>query len=154
MKGIQEMLIAYKRDYRRGYYNHYQSYKRLKSENADINSRRLLLIYSVECGLKYKLLDRWNEKNPQKILEGTDDKKIKMLKSHNLERILKELGQQGNFKFPRLKTAHRNIVDAETYHQLYRYCINTQERQLDKEEKIEDSLNDIACWIKEGMRRQ
>ncbi|KAI4451088.1 hypothetical protein C823_005637 [Eubacterium plexicaudatum ASF492] len=86
-------------------------------------------------------------------MEGTDDKKIKMLKSHNLERILKELGQQGNFKFPRLKTVHKNIVDTETYHQIYRYCINTQEKQLDKEEKIEDSLYDIACWIKEGMRR-
>lgn len=81
----------------------------------------------MECGLKYKLLDKWNEENPQKILEGTDDKKIRILKSHNLERILKELGQQGNFKFPRLKTVHRDIVDAESYHQLYRYCIKTVE---------------------------
>jgi len=76
------------------------------------------------------------------------------LKSHNLERILKELGQQGNFKFPLLKTVHKGIVDQESYHQFYRYCIETQEKQLDKEEKIEASLNDIACWIKEGMRRQ
>lgn len=148
------MLIADKRDYRKGYEKHYQSYKRLKGENADICSRRLLLVYSVECGLKYKLLDKWNEENPQRILEGTDDKKIKILKSHNLERILKELGQQGNFKFPRLKTVHRDIVDAESYHQFYRYCINTHENQSDKEGKVEDLLNNIACWIKEGMRRQ
>lgn len=148
------MLIADKRDYRKGYEKHYQSYKRLKGENADIYSRRLLLVYSVECGLKYKLLDKWNEQNPQKILAGIDDKKIKILKSHNLEKILKELGQQGNFKFPRLKTVHRDIVDAESYHQFYRYCINAYEKQLDKEEKVEDALNDIACWIKEGMRRQ
>lgn len=148
------MLIADKRDYRKGYEKHYQSYKRLKGENADIYSRRLLLVYSVECGLKYKLLDKWNVENPQKILESADDKKVKILKSHNLEKILKELGQQGNFIFPRLKTVHRDIVDAESYHQFYRYCINTNENQLDKEEKVEDSLNDIACWIKEGMRRQ
>lgn len=148
------MLIADKRDYRKGYEKHYQSYKRLKGENADIYSRRLLLVYSVECGLKYKLLDKWNEQNPQKILAGIDDKKIKILMSHNLEKILKELGQQGNFKFPRLKTVHRDIVDAESYHQFYRYCINAYEKQLDKEEKAEDVLNDIACWIKEGMRRQ
>lgn len=68
------MLIADKRDYRKGYEKHYQSYKRLKGENADIYSRRLLLVYSVECGLKYKLLDKWNEQNPQKILAGIDDK--------------------------------------------------------------------------------
>ena len=147
------MLIADKRDYRKGYEKHYQSYKRLKGENADIYSRRLLLVYSVECGLKYKLLDKWNEQNPQKILEGIDDKKIKILKSHNLEKILKELGQQGNFKFPRLKTVHRDIVDAESYHQFYRYCINAQENQSGNEEKVEASLNDIACWIREGMRR-
>lgn len=148
------MLIADKKDYRKGYEKHYQTYKRLKCANADVNSRRLLLVYSVECGLKYKLLDKWNEENPQKILEGTDDKKIRILKSHNLERILKELGQQGNFKFPRLKTVHRDIVDAESYHQFYRYCIKLQEKQSDEGEKVEDSLNDIACWIKEGRRRQ
>lgn len=148
------MLIADKRDYRKGYEKHYQSYKRLRDENADRNSRRLLLVYSVECGLKFKLLDQWNEKNPQKIFEGKDDRKKNILKSHNLEKILKELGQEGNFKFPRLTTVHKNIVDADTYHQLYRYCIKTREKQSDMEEKVEDSLNNIACWIKEGMMRQ
>ena len=70
MKGTAGMLIADQKDYRKGYEKHYQSYKRLKDENADINSRRLLLIYSVECGLKYKLLGKWNEKNPRKILNN------------------------------------------------------------------------------------
>lgn len=147
------MLIANKRDYRKGYEKHYQSYKRLKSINADIYSRRLLLVYSVECGLKYKLLDKWEENDPRKILEGADNKKIKVLKSHNLETILKVLGQQGNLKFPRLKTSHGDIVDAESYHQFYRYCIKAQEKQLNEEEMIEDLLNNIACWIKEGMTK-
>lgn len=145
------MLIADKKDYRRGYKKHYQLYKRLKGENSDINSRRLLLVYSVECGLKYMLLDKWNEENPQKILDGDDDKKKDILKSHNLEKILKELGQQGIFKFPQLETVHRDIVVTETYHQLYRYCIRTQEKQQDKEEKMEESLNSVAGWIEEGM---
>ena len=145
------MLIADKRDYRRGYEKHYQSYKRLKSENADINSRRLLLVYSVECGLKYKLLDKWNEENPKNILDSNDSRKKDILTSHNLEKILKELGQQGNFRFPQLATVHKNVVVAETYHQLYRYCIRTQEKQQDKEEKMEETLNNVACWIEEGM---
>lgn len=148
------MLLADKRDYRRGYEKHYQLYKRLKNDNSDVNSRRLLLVYSVECGLKYKLLDKWNEENPQRILDGKDEKKKDILTSHNLEKILKELGQQGNFKFPQLKTVHKNIVSTEGYHQLYRYCIKIQEKQLDKEKKIEDTLYDVACWIKEGMRRK
>ena len=145
------MLIADKKDYRRGYKKHYQLYKRLKDGNSDINSRRLLLIYSVECGLKYLLLDKWNEHNPQNILGSSDERKKEILKSHNLEKILKELGQQGNFKFPQLETIHKNTVSSETYHQLYRYCIRTQETQQDKEGKIEESLDNIACWIEEGM---
>lgn len=145
------MLIADKKDYRRGYKKHYQLYKRLKDENSDVNSRRLLLVYSVECGLKYMLLDRWNEENPVNILEGKDNRKKDILKSHNLEKILKELGQQGNFKFPQLETVHKDTVISETYHQLYRYCIRTQEKQQEKEEKFEKSLSDVACWIEEGM---
>ena len=145
------MLIADKKDYRRGYKKHYQLYKRLRDEQSDVNSRRLLLVYSVECGLKYMLLDKWNEENPQNILKGDDDRKKDVLTSHNLEKILKELGQQGIFKFPQLETVHKNIVISETYHQLYRYCIRTREKQQDKEKKLEESLNNVACWLEEGM---
>ena len=145
------MLIADKKDYRRGYKKHYQLYKKLKDDNSDINSRRLLLVYSVECGLKYMLLNKWNEENPKSILDSNDDRKKDILKSHNLEKILKELGQQGIFKFPQLETVHKNRVTSEAYHQIYRYCIRTKERQQDKEKKLEESLNNIACWIEEGM---
>lgn len=81
------------------------------------------------------LLDKWNEENPKNILDSNDSRKKDILTSHNLEKILKELGQQGNFSFPQLATVHKNVVVAETYHQLYRYCIRTQEKQQDKEEK-------------------
>jgi hypothetical protein len=145
------MLVADKKDYRRGYKKHYQLYKRLREGNSNVNSRRLLLIYSVECGLKYMLLDKWNEENPKNILDSNDSRKKDILTSHNLEKILKELGQQGNFRFPQLATVHKNVVVAETYHQLYRYCIRTQEKQQDKEEKMEETLNNVACWIEEGM---
>ena len=145
------MLVADKKDYRRGYKKHYQLYKRLREGNSNVNSRRLLLIYSVECGLKYMLLDKWNEENPKNILDSNDSRKKDILTSHNLEKILKELGQQGNFRFPQLATVHKNVVVAETYHQLYRYCIRTQKKQQDKEEKMEETLNNVACWIEEGM---
>lgn len=145
------MLIADKRDYRKGYKKHYELYKQLKSNNSDVNSRRLLLIYSVECGLKYMLLDKWREENPQKIFESKDENKKQILKTHNLEKILKELGQQGNFKFPQLETLHKDYAGADTYHQLYRYCIKILPKEQGKEEKLEETLKNIACWIEEGM---
>ena len=70
------MLVADKKDYRRGYKKHYQLYKRLREGNSNVNSRRLLLIYSVECGLKYMLLDKWNEENPKNILDSNDSSKM------------------------------------------------------------------------------
>lgn len=123
----------------------------MREGNSNVNSRRLLLIYSVEIGLKYMLLDKWSEENPKNILDSNDSRKKDILTSHNLEKILKELGQQGNFSFPQLATVHKNVVVAETYHQLYRYCIRTQEKQQDKEEKMEETLNNVACWIEKGM---
>lgn len=147
----KKMLLADKKDYRRGYKKHYQLYLRLKNANSDTNSRRLLLVYSVECGLKYMLLDKWNERTPEHILNGADDRKKDILKSHNLEKILKELGQQGNFKFPRLETIHKNVASSESYHQICRYCIRLRDRQQEKEKKMEETLNSVAYWIEEGM---
>lgn len=110
-----------------------------------------MLVYSVECGLKYLLLDKWNEENPQVILDSEDNRRKKILKTHNLEKILKELGQQGNFNFPLLKTVHKDMVTSETYHQLYRYCIRTQDEQRTGEEHVEETLYNVACWIAERM---
>ena len=143
------MLVANKQDYRKGYKKHYELYRHLHSRKSNVNSRRLLLIYSVECGLKYMLLDRWHETNPRNILEGYDEQKKRILKSHNLEKIVKELGQQGNFKFPQLKTVHGNSVSSEEYHQLYRYCIRIEEGERKKEAELEDVLEQVAIWIDE-----
>ena len=145
------MLIADKRDYRRGYKKHYELYKRLQENSSDVNSRRLLLIYCVECGLKYKLLDKWRELDPKKLFDSADKKKQSILKSHNLEKMLKELGQQGDFKFPQIETIHKNLVVSETYHQFYRYCIRIQEDDQNKEKELEETLKNVARWIGEGM---
>ena len=51
------MLIADQKDYKTGYKKHLETYKKLKTSNSDIKSRRLLLCYLVECGFKYMLLN-------------------------------------------------------------------------------------------------
>ena len=145
------MILADKRDYKQGYRKHYVTYKRLRDDNDDLNSRRLLLVYSVECGLKYLLLDKWHEENPKNILEGKDEKKKNVLKTHNLDRILKELGQQGVFKFPQLLTIHNDSIIIENYHQLYRFCIRIKEKDKSVESVYEEELRKIANWIEEGM---
>lgn len=145
------MILADKKDYKQGYKKHYSAYNKLHNMNASINSKRLLLSYCVECGLKYLLLDKWHEENPKKIIENNGDSRKDVLTSHNLEKILKELIQQGTFKFPQMTTVHQDNITSDSYHQLCRYCIRVKENDKDKEIRYEDELRKIAEWIKEGM---
>ena len=84
-------------------------------------------------------------------MEGKDEKKKNVLKTHNLDRILIELGQQGVFKFPQLLTIHNDSIIIENYHQLYRYCIRIKEKDKSVESVYEEELRKIANWIEEGM---
>lgn len=56
----------------------------------------------------------------------------------------------GNFKFPQLKTLHQDYAGSDAYHQLYRYCIKLPLEEQAKEKQLEETLNNIACWIEEG----
>lgn len=145
------MILADKRDYKCGYNKHYAAYKQLYIDNATIRSRRLLLIYSVECGLKYLLLDKWNEDSPVSIIRDNNDTRHYIIRTHNLEKILKELGQAGTFSFPQLKTNHGDTVVSDNFHELCRYGINIQEVDRSKEEKYEEELKKLAEWINERM---
>lgn len=145
------MILADKRDYKSGYEKHYSAYMKLSSQNVSIHSRRLLLTYCVECGLKYLLLDKWRQINPKEIIENKEDKRNGIIKSHNLEKILKELGQLSAFNFPQMLTNHQDNITSDNFHELCRYGINVKESDKDKEKKYEEELIKIADWIEEGM---
>lgn len=150
-KGRGNMILADKRDYVNGYKKHYSAYRVLLENKGAEKSRKLLLSYSVECGLKYLLLDKWHENNPKDILENKEDRRNKIIMSHNLDKILKELGQAGTFRFPQLATKHHEIVSSEDYHQMCRYGIDVEGNDMKKEEKYEMELKRIAEWIKGGV---
>lgn len=140
-------IIAGKRDYKKGYHRNISAYKELTERN--IYSKRLLLFYSIECGLKYLLLEKWGVIDVNQIEK--DSERGKILFSHNLKGILKELGYQGMMKFPVLKTIHNNKVDAMEYHQIWRYGISITSDDSEKEKSIEQDLNSIADWILERV---
>lgn len=147
------MVLADKKDYKRGYEKHYRAFRRLKQTNDDARSRRLLLVYSVECGLKYKLLDNWHENNPKEILDNKDDWRRPIIATHNLEKILKELGQTSVFKFPAaIETKHGDFVNSEDFHQFCRYGVEAKNKS-DKEEKYEEELMKVADWLEEELNQ-
>lgn len=148
------MILADKRDYKTGYRKHYYTYRFLDSQNGAILSKRLLLVYSVECGLKYKLLEKWEVVTSEEIREILSDKnhpKHTILGTHNLRKILKELGQEGEFHFPEMATVHKDKISIDEYHQMQRYGIQADDRDMTKEKQMEEVLQQIADWIEEEM---
>ena len=137
------MIAADKREYRKGYTRHYAALKVL--DDKRIYSRRLLLFYGVECGLKYLLMDMWGVMNTRQLED--DEEYLDVLKSHNLNLMLKALGQQGMVKFSPFQTCHGDTVDASTYHQAYRYGIGIDKRAGNKEIQFEQELALVAQWI-------
>ncbi len=142
------MILADRRDYKYGYRKHLAAYQYLERTNKTVQSRCLLLVYSVECGLKCLLLSKWRENNPKDILADKSDKRYPIMTSHNLQELLKELGQT-RFRFPQLITVHKNIVSSAEYHQLCRYGVQVKDNY--KMERYEQVLNDIAEWIGEEI---
>lgn len=147
------MILADKRDYKNGYKKHFSAYKKLAEKNSNVLSRSLLLAYSVECGLKYKLLDKWSVNSLSQIKEIIQDKnhpKHNILGTHDLQKIIKELGQEGQFKFSQIRTVHKDIVNIETYHQMQRYGIKEDANQQNSC-KFEKTLKKVAEWIEEDI---
>ncbi len=142
------MILADRRDYKYGYRKHLAAYQYLERTNKTVQSRCLLLVYSVECGLKCLLLSKWRENNPKDILADKSDKRYPIMTSHNLQELLKELGQT-RFRFPQMITVHKNIVSSAEYHQLCRYGVQVKDNY--KMERYEQVLNDIAEWIGEEI---
>lgn len=138
------MILADKKDYKHGYKKHLAAYHFLDKSNYTMQSRCLLLVYSVECGLKCLLLSKWREDNPKEILANKNDKRHSVITSHNLQLLLKELGQT-RFQFPQMITVHKNLVSSAEYHQLCRYGVRVKEG--DKMIQYEQVLNDIVEWI-------
>lgn len=148
------MILADKRDYKEGYEKHYRTYQFLDLKNGTIVSKRLLLVYSVECGLKYKMLKEWEIESLseiKEILKDKNDPRHKILGTHNLRRIIKELGQEGQFRFPQIKTSHKDDVSSEEYHQMLRYGIRSDDRNKREEDQYEEVLKQIADWIQEEI---
>lgn len=145
------MLSADRRDYQRGYKKHIAAYRYLASDNLTLKSRCLLLFYSVECGLKYKLLKRWNVDSTDGWILDKKDYRAKLMTSHNIKLILKELNQEGTFRFPQIRTLHNENVSVDLFHQFCRYAIESKGGQFEKEIQYEKVLLQIAEWIGEGI---
>ena len=150
-------LIADQHEYKKAFSKNKKAFESLYKSGAFKRSRCLLLTYSVECGLKYLLLKQWGVFDYYEIRNIMSDSSVmhhNVLKSHNLEKLLKSLNQVGSFRFPTcLHTSKNEAVNAENYHQYCRYMITSySHKNLEKvEEDFEKTLLDISKWLDERI---
>lgn len=140
-------ICADQRDFRDAFKKHYSTYKQYTGAGSSI-SRRLLLIYCVECGLKYMLMKK------EKIFRIADaqDSIQKFLYSHDIHRLLKVLHEAGPYSFPPIRTVHKDVVRVDTYHQLCRYAVRVSEADQGLIQRYDEQLREIADWLGERVQ--
>ena len=105
-------LRADRRNYRKAFTTHANAY-----DNWNVgsdNSRRLLLCYCVECGLKCLIMinDRIFE-----VAQANEETKA-VLGSHDFKILLKKVNQAGNYILNQFVSEYNETVIPSEYHQL------------------------------------
>jgi hypothetical protein len=131
-------LCATKNNLKRAFQKHYELYNSLQPNHHQI-TRRLVLFYAVETGLKYHLLGIIRKSN-------TDELQMRYNNiGHNIKRMLQEAQCGGRFKLSEFQTERSQRVDSGKFHQMWRYGIKAQ--KPDDENKAENELKKIAEWL-------
>ena len=118
------MIPVTRREFRDGFKTHYNCYKGIQGYDK---SRRLLLFYSVECGLKCLLLKRI-QKNTYAELLACDPYQV--------------LGVSRDASDEEIKKAYRAL--SRKYHPDAN--VNNPNK-----EQAEETLKDIAGWLDEQL---
>lgn len=139
-------IRADRRDYKNAFIKHFHAYSNWQNVGSDI-SKRLILIYCVECGLKYLIMVN---KRIFKVAEAQPDIKEE-LGSHDFRRLLRCLNQAGIYTFQTIETKHGDCIRPDTYHQLCRYSICPIEDHKVRILQNDAQLLKIVEWIREQV---
>lgn len=130
-----------RREFQDGYRRHYKMYK---ETTGNSKSRRLLLFYSVECGLKSLLMKDLGNNTYEEFVQCCGREK-KDLTGHNISAMLKKLNPHSSYCLRNIHLKRGGCVPPEKFNELWRYGAETEDG--DEEEKVEKTLARIAEWI-------
>ena len=136
-------LRADKKNYKKAFTTHANAYD--KWNMGSLYSRRLILCYCVECGLKCLIMQNDNIH----AIAQANEETTRILGSHDFRLLLKKVGQAGNYIFKQFPTEYGEMINPADYHQLCRYAISPAEQNTTYLEKFDNTLNDIKEWLKE-----
>lgn len=128
-----------RKEFQDSYRRHYQLYQ---STNVSGKSRRLLLFYSVECGLKC-LIMKENGNNTYEEMQRCCDKSVT---GHNIKAMLKQVNPRNEFVLKNISLENGGgSVPPEKYNELWRYGAAIED--VAEEIRAEKVLVKIAEWI-------
>ena len=136
-------LRADRKNYKKAFNTHFQAYKTWNEGSH--NSKRVIMCYCVECGLKCLIM----EDNKIYRLSQANEETVKILGSHDFRVLLKAVKKAGIYKFKDFQTKFEETVTPENYHQLCRYCIDVKDNDMKIVEEFDKTLYAIAEWLEE-----
>ena len=138
-------LRADQRDYKQAYEKHCYAYLNWNATGSNI-SRQLIMVYCIECGLKYLLMQ---QEGIFKVSDARPDIQS-ILKSHDFQLLLKRLGRC-EYHFPTILTKHNEPIPADAYHQMCRYALTPANDNQGRLKQYNDELDRIVEWLKTRM---
>lgn len=139
------MINISRKEFSESFLRHYNFYKLTSGYEKP---RRLILFYSVECGLKSLLLQNIGKNSYYDLLhyEGMDG----LNKSgHDLKFMLKKLGVQVKFPLRDINLNNGSKEEVKKFNELWRYGLSNT--NVHDEKNAEEVLLNIANWINEQI---
>lgn len=131
-------------EFQKSYKSHYALYKH-GDKCVSPKTRRLLLFYSVECGLKSLILKNLG-KNTYEDLKFYSENNHLHIHGHDLKAMTREVGIDRKYPLDKIRLSREGgDVSPERFNELWRYGAAIVDER--KEEKIETTLYEIAQWI-------
>lgn len=140
---VNKKLNVTRKEFQDSYRRHYKLYQ---STHVSDKTRRLVLFYSVECGLK-SLLMKEKGKNTYEEFESCSDRS---LIGHDIKAMLKEVNPRNEFVLKNISLDKGGgSVPPKKFNELWRYGATVAD--VEEEEKAEKILVKIAEWIQSRL---
>lgn len=140
---------AKRKDLKNSFKKHYNVYKTIKDASCHPMSKRMLLFYAVESGLKCLLLDQIHKNTTLDLQEyhGFDFLKKH---GHDINKLLKlvKIGDSKQYmltSIPVPRSWPPRTIEPEELHQIWRYGIEMG--ITEQEKQAEEKLRNIAAWL-------
>jgi hypothetical protein len=149
--GAQYMaqIPASRRELKNAFSKHYHVYTTMDRSYHPM-TRRLLLFYAVESGLKCYLLKTIHKNMTNELYDHNQFNDLQK-HGHDIKRMVKfaGLGGQKDYQLSNLSEKNGCPIPPEKFHQIWRYGI--EPKVPENEERIEAVLENIAVWLSNNI---